>query len=109
MKLFINKKLFDHTGEVIKADGSANSPAAKLGEICTKALLAETQQDQNADFAVKMRKWNIARSISKAIAEDGADDNFVELPVEDLDLIKKRIGTVYGTGIVGPAINALES
>lgn len=106
MKLFVNKKLFDHKGEVIKAEG-ANGPAALLGTLCVNALLAETQQDQNADFKAKMHKWNLSRQIQKGL-EDEADDAFVEMPIEDMDLIKKRIGMIFPTAICAPVIHALE-
>lgn len=107
MKLFVNKKLFDHKGDVIKADG-ANGPAALLGTLCVNALLAETQADQSAEFKTKMHKWNLSRQIQKGL-EDTADDAFVEMPIEDMDLIKKRIGMIFPTALCAPIIHALES
>jgi len=108
MKLFVNRKLFDHKGELITQDGAKNSVPVLLGQLCVNALLAETQADQNADFAAKMRKWNLSRQIQKGL-EDKEDLASVELPIEDLDLIKKRIGTILPTALCAPVINAIES
>ena len=108
MKLFVNRKLFDHKGDLITQDGAKNGSPVLLGQLCVNALLAETQQDQSADFAAKMRKWNLSRQIQKGL-EDKEDLACVELPIEDLDLIKKRIGTILPTALCAPVINAIES
>jgi len=106
MKLFVNKKIFDHKGDLIlQEDGKAG---VKLGTCCVQALLHDTQEDQNAEFSKKIHKWNVARSIQKAM-DDEADDAFVELPSEDFTLIKTRVGKSYGTKLVAPICNALEA
>lgn len=109
MKLYIHRNLKDHRGLEILEDEQSGLQAS-LGKVCISALLADTIQDQNAGMPEKVRKWQLARLLQKNLDDlvnDGTDQ-FVEMPQEDIEFIKKRIGLAFKTGIVGPACHALD-
>ncbi len=110
MKLYINKPLTDLSNKPIYM-GPQNVPQeqkeqAKLGSVCVEALMAETEQ--NEPGGKKLHRWQLAKGIVNKMKEDTTEMAFIETSVEDLDLIKTRIGKAYGATIVGPAFTAIE-
>lgn len=103
MKLKVSQPIADLNGEVIN-DGATNTPA-RLGDMCIGALTNDAQSDQNEPGNKKFHRWTLAKRINTALKE-GVDE--IEVPVEDLDLIKKRVAAIYPTKFVGPTYDAIE-
>lgn len=108
MKFFYSQILINHAGAPMKAGNDADNPEkeAILGEVAIEALLRDTQGDEQAPGAKKLHRWNLARRIQKAI--EHAKDAYIEIPVEDISLIKDRIAKCFATAVVGPAYMAIE-
>lgn len=112
MKLYVNKPLNGLSGNPIYLGGKNVPPEERqqcnLGHVCVEALMAEVQGEQNEPGTKKLHRWQLAKGITNKMKEETADMAFFDLPTEDLELIKTRIGKVYGADIVGPAYTAIE-
>jgi hypothetical protein len=106
VKIQINKLLEDIEGKPIMSGDDKGQFQACLGHICVVALTTDSRQDENEPGGKKFHRWQIAKAIKKALENEQPS---VELPVEDIELIKKRIGTIFQTKIMGPAYEAIES
>ncbi len=104
MKFRPTVELLDINQKPITMDREGKVPA-KLGDIAIQALLAELP-GENLPAEKKMYRFNTASRIKHAITEKA---NEIDLPSEDVVLIKNCIGKVYGTAVVGPAWKAIES
>ena len=94
-------ELKDINGEVFKKD---KDNTAVLADFAMNALLADVQ-GETVPPAKKFHYYNLASRIKHAVSESAEE---IDLPSEDIALIKERIGKVYNTGIVGPAWQAIE-
>jgi len=81
-----------------KEDSKEDIPII-LSKICVEALMA-TLQDEKSNGEEKLKRYNLAEKIHKA--------QELEIATEDIVLLKKRVGDVYPTIIVGPAFRMLE-
>lgn len=107
MKLHIERVLENFDGSpLLFGEGQTQAPAM-LGVICVNALITDHNDDANAPGEKKFHRWQLAKRIDKAMKAEPV--NAIDLPVEDIDLIKKRIAKIYQTRVVGPAYVALES
>ncbi len=106
MKLHIEKVLLGIDGEPLMFGEGKEQASSMLGPICITALITDHNDDANAPVEKKFHRWNLAKRIDKAMKEK--EVNPIDLPVEDIDLIKKRIARIYQTRVVGPAYVALE-
>jgi hypothetical protein len=95
--------LHDINGKNITMDreGKIN---ATLGDIAIQALLGELPGEQ-VPAEKKMHRFNTASRIKHALSEKAQE---IDLPSEDITLIKNCIGKVYGPAVMGPAWNAIE-
>lgn len=104
----MKKELKDLDGNEIKESNAPNVEPLTLGKVMINALLAPHQQDANGiDPEKAMHRWNIARRIRKVMEDK--EVSIVELPAEDVALVKKRIPMYYTVGVIGPAFEAIES
>lgn len=85
-----NKALQDDTGK-----------DATLGGVCINALLTPAQDEQPIAGTEKMTRFALANRINDS-------DGSLDLAVEDVALIKERIGILYPPLIVGLAWSLLE-
>lgn len=106
MKLHIERVLTDLYGNSIKTSNAEDAGQATLGEICVYALTTDAQGDQTEPGNKKFHRWQLAKRIQHAIKQ--GDVNAIDVPVEDVEVIKKRIASTYQTKIVGPAYEAIE-
>lgn len=87
------------TGEPIKMGDVTNSDAT-LAKLCVQALGAVVPGDQDMSAEDKVRAWTLGGKIVKG--------GVVEVSVEEISLLKKRVGKLYGPFVVGPCHEALE-
>lgn len=104
MKFRPTFELFDINGNNLTMDREGKVPAT-LGEIAIQALLAEVP-GESVPPEKKMHKFNTASRIKHAITEKALE---IDLPSEDITLVKACIGKIYGPAVMGPAWKAIES
>jgi len=105
VKINVGKHLNDFEGKPIMSGDQAEQFHAQLGHIISVALLTDTQSDQSEPGGKKFHRWQLAKGVKNALESDEKEMN---VNIEDLDLIKKRIGMVFQTRVLGPAFEALE-
>lgn len=106
MKLNIRSELLDIEKKPIKTKPGVDAPDATLGDICVTALTTDTEEAKNEPGEKKFHRWQLARRIKNALDTEGAAE--IDLPVEDVTLIKGRIAKVFMTTVAGPAWEAIE-
>lgn len=85
-----------------------------LRHAAVESLLATTPADAEMEGIKKLELWELATTIHKNKAEEKKGkvtqlhSGPLELTPEELTLIRKRIGVVYGTPIVGPCWKLLD-
>lgn len=77
-----------------------DSPPATLGDVAVAALTGVLAEDARDDGAAKFKRGELAHRIYKAKS--------IELTVEEVALIKERIGKVYGPAVVFAAWPLLD-
>ena len=77
---------------------------ATLGSIAIDALLATDPQDK-ASGEQKMGCWSLARKITLSME---AKEEYLDISVEQVKLVKEKIGKAYGAVVVGPAFQCIE-
>jgi hypothetical protein len=87
-------------GKPILLTAEKNSPAATLGDVAVNALESVTDQDRGLTGQVKFQRDELARHIY--------GNKHAVLSIEDVSLIKDRIGQVYGPLVVGAAWPLLD-
>ena len=88
------------TGADGKALSNDKGVPITLGEVCVTALYSQSQDDQNKSGLDKFKLGQLAARISEAKA--------VSLSVEDLALIKERVGKFYCPAVVYAAWPLLD-
>jgi hypothetical protein len=112
MRIYVKKELEDFNGKPIytgeNAPGEDPAPVAKLGDLIIESLIRRNlQTDQSLTIEAKERIWNLAKRIKNAL--DSNDEmGAVELPIEDISFIRKRVGQTHVTAIVGPCVEAMN-
>lgn len=96
MKIKINEKLKDATGEDIQPD--VTKPAMTLRDVCVSSILYPVADE---DQAKKYGKWEIFKKLRDAKTE-------VELTVEDIAIIKTAIGKFQPPLIMGQCFDLIE-
>lgn len=89
------------TGEPMHMGDAAATPAT-LARLCVQALGTMTADDKDMTAEEKVRAYTIGGKIVKG--------GVVNLTVEEIALLKKRVGgfPLYGPFVVGPCLEALE-
>ena len=99
MVIDVSKNLYQLNGNVIMdVDEKGNATPATLKLALVNAILSSEPNEKPVD---KLHKYELAKSIYKAEKE-------VELKVEDVALIKRRVEDVYAPLIVGQVVELLE-
>jgi len=80
--------------------GDAKTPNLTLGAVAVNALEATLEEDRGQSGAEKFKADELARKVYKAKA--------AVLTVEEIALIKTRIGKAYGPLVVGSAWRLLD-
>lgn len=107
MKLHIERTLKNIDGSEITMLRGNEKATARLGDVCVEALVTDSPNDQTEPGNKKYHRWNLAKRIDKAMKEESVSE--LQMPTEDIDLIKKRIAIVFQTKTVGPAYEAIEA
>jgi hypothetical protein len=92
----------DFSTVLIGADGKPMPNGDKkltLGDVAGAALMSTLEEDKNSTGAEKYKLFKLAQ---KVVGNKGP------FTVEDMALIKARIGKAYGPGVVGPAFELLD-
>lgn len=113
MRIYVKKELEDFNGKPIYAreevPGGDPAPVAKLGELIIESLIRRNiQSDQTLTIEAKERMWNLARRVQKGLDDDDNEMGLVDMPIEDISFIRKRVGQTHVTAIVGPCIEAMN-
>lgn len=98
MKIDVTKTLTNLDGAVMKdmVDGEAVDATLRMAMV--NAILSPVEKESGMD---KVKKFNLAERI-----HDAVDD--VDLTVEEVSLIKERVGVVFSSLIVGQVWKLLE-
>jgi hypothetical protein len=99
-RIYVPFRLRDYSGRPIAQSTDPTSPPATLAFCLIHAAL--NAQVSPGD---KFRVYQLVERIHKAAQGDG----LIDLPAEDVALLKGFVNTVYPTGLVGPITLALES
>lgn len=109
MKVDFTPKLVSITGEsleVMEKRGTKEKLVQMtLGSACSEAMLGMGPDDAKETGKSKFERWEIASKIVKAEKSKKA----IEMTVEDISQIKKRIGQMFGPLVVGPVYTVLET
>jgi hypothetical protein len=95
---------FDFVPVDLMSEQSITMPDGKtpatLARLCVQALGAALPDEQDQTAEDKVRAWSLGGKIVRG--------GVVDLPAEDIALLKKRVGKLYGPFVVGPCLEALE-
>jgi len=99
MLIQVDTPLKNMDGQVMKDnDGAGNAVDATLRVAMINAILSPVEREAGTE---KVKKYELARRIHSAKSE-------VELSIEEVSLIKERIGDVFPILIVGQIFDILE-
>lgn len=96
MKINFDSVLKHISGENLKTNGEDLT----LKGASIEALIAIAESDRNATGEDKFKRYEIAMKVNA-----GGE---VELTPEEVAVIKKRVGEVFGVAVVGPAYKLLN-
>lgn len=101
MRIDFNRELKTLDGRILKdvIDGEERNAILKM--VCINALLANSEDDKKIDGEEKLKRYELAKKIA------GANEP-LKLRSEEVALIKKLVGKVFGTLIVGQTFQMLE-
>jgi hypothetical protein len=85
---------------MLDLDGKPYTDKATLKSVVFGAIQAQLMGDEQMSTDVKLRLYTVASKIAKG--------GVVEVSVEDLALIKDRVGRAYSPLVVGEAFRLLE-
>lgn len=113
MKIFINRHMVGLDGKNLKEFGEDPKKGAvgdeRLGVLLIEGLIRDLPSDQGASGGMKMQRWKLANSIQKSLDESkGMVGYAVDMRVEDINMIKNRLGQFLPTVIMGPAFMAID-
>ena len=98
MQVLLGKVFTDLEGAEIRGD---KGEPVILRDVATNALLAVFQDEQNLSGEEKLKRWELAVKIRRAVDP-------CEISVEEVSLVKKLIGKAYAPVISGQAWHMLE-
>lgn len=97
-------ELFFLDGKFIPKDVEGKEPAV-LADVAINALMADIP-GQQVPGEKKFHRYQIAQRIKHA-RDSRAEE--IDLPTEDIAMIKDCIGKIFGPSVMGPAWQAIES
>ena len=95
MKTNLNQEILDAEGKSIV---SGPRPQLFLRDVCINAVLTPVQTDKPED---KWKKYEIFKKLQ-------SKSNEIDLPIEDIALIKRCVGLINPPLIMGQAFEMLE-
>jgi len=101
-------KLKTYGNKIITTDGKPDSPAVTLGDVIVMALETPLTTDKDLTPADKFQHDALAR---KLYGSDGKLKTDVILTLDEVKLIKDRVGEAYGAQVIGavwPLLDASE-
>ena len=99
MDINFDKILRDFDGAEIPMTAGGNDPT-KLGYVCITALMASFPGEEQLPGTEKYKRYDLARKIHKG--------GTVNVPTEDVTLLKNLIGKAFAPLIVGSAYEILD-
>lgn len=104
MKIDMNVVLLDLNDEPIKQDEQESKPAT-LGFVSIRVLLsANLSGDDKLTGSDKFFYHTIAVKIKNSMKAG----KMADLEIEEIAIVKERIGRTFGPAVVGPAFAAIE-
>lgn len=97
MQLDVTQILYDLDNEAMK---NPKGNVATLRWICCEALLSPHPKEQDLDQLEKVKRFQLAKRISK--------DDKVELSVDELALLKRLVGQGFPPLVVGLVCEMVE-
>lgn len=108
MKIFINRSMLNHNDESIRESNAKDAPESKLGTFVCEALLRDLPADQGGGGSLKIKRWEMARKVSRIMKKQTNHFDCMEFPVEDVAMIKVRLAEICPTVVYGPVVEAIE-
>ncbi len=112
MKIFINRHMTGLEGKKLKEfgkdPGAQDAADERLGVLLIEGLIRDLPSDQQAGGNQKFSRWKLAEKI-RGEMDKGKDSGFaIEMRLEDVNMIKNRLGQFLPTVILGPAFMAID-
>lgn len=111
MKIFLNRSMYDHRGDAIKKPKKAENEedeVDELGAYMIEGLLRDLDQDKSQQANLKVKRWELARKIQKKMDADKSQECCMDIPSDDVAMIKQRLGVFMPTVLLGPIYEAIE-
>lgn len=86
---------------IAAAINKTGRPQITLKRAAVNAVQAMFEDERNLDGSEKLKRWQLAMRIHL-----GGD---VDLSADEITLVKKLVGKLYGPSVVGPVWTALEA
>jgi len=92
-------------GEPLEMQKSKQGPNVlmTLGAAVVEALLVHTDMDNQLSGTVKFARWKLAQKITEQ-----TDEGNVDVTIDEIKMMKDRVGEVCTAIVVGPAFLILE-
>ncbi len=103
MKIDFNTELKDLRGKPIPLTIDNVSVNATLLEACVESLMCLFDNERTEEGKSKYERWKLAEKLMKSVS------GVVDLSVEEIAKLKKRVGKRYSPLIVGPAYSILDN
>lgn len=112
MKIFINRHMTGLDGKKLKEFGKSpeagDTAEERLGTLLIEGLIRDLPSDQQATGGQKLKRWKLANKVRTEM-DKGKDPNFtMTIDIEDVNMIKNRLGQFLPTVILGPAFMAID-
>lgn len=112
MKIFINRHMTGLDGKKLKEFGKSpeagDTSEERLGVLLIEGLIRDLPSDQQGAGAQKLARWKLANKIQGEMNKGKSPDYSIEMRVEDVNMIKNRLGQFLPTVILGPAFMAID-
>lgn len=112
MKIFINRHMTGLDGKKLKEFGkspeAAETSEERLGTLLIEGLIRDLPSDQQGAGGQKLSRWKLANKIQGQMNKEKNLDYSMEIRIEDVNMIKNRLGQFLPTVILGPAFMAID-
>lgn len=103
MKIDFGQEIKSLSGKPFKVKEDDRELSLTLKHVCTEALLSTLEEDKRMKGSVKYDLWKLADKVYNNAENDSI------FSVEDVALIKERVGKSTSSAIVGPVYELLEA
>lgn len=110
MKFYARKVFTNAFGKPFKDQGAEGKEIdMSLGWAAMSVLWGEIATDKSAPSNLKIHRHRLALKIKDFLDRPGSEDAYMDIPAEDLAMIKTRIVEAYITPLAGSWVESVES